>query len=266
MTVIKIFGDRFYFEIMRHGYAKERQIESEYLKIANQLEIPLLATNHVLFTDVSMHDAHDVLLCISQSVVRDEQNRMRVSNQCYFKSVDEMVELFKDLPEAIENTVHLARRCYVMAETRPPCLPNFSDGTLSEEELLRRQVSDGLEFRLGQKFIKEKTDLSEQEEIRQQYIDRLDYELNIICTMNFSGYFLIVSDFIKWSKANGIAVGPGRGSGAGSVVAWVLQITDLDPLKFGLLFERFLNPERISMPDFDIDFCQERREECLWCR
>ena len=258
-----IFGDRFYFEIMRHGYAKERQIESEYLKIASQLEIPLLATNHVLFTDVSMHDAHDVLLCISQSVVRDEQNRMRVSNQCYFKSVDEMVELFKDLPEAIENTVHLARRCYVMAETRPPCLPNFSDGTLSEEELLRRQVSDGLEFRLGQKFIKEKTDLSEQEEIRQQYIDRLDYELNIICTMNFSGYFLIVSDFIKWSKANGIAVGPGRGSGAGSVVAWVLQITDLDPLKFGLLFERFLNPERISMPDFDIDFCQERREEVI---
>ena len=258
-----IFGDRFYFEIMRHGYAKERQIESEYLKIASQLEIPLLATNHVLFTDVSMHDAHDVLLCISQSVVRDEQNRMRVSNQCYFKSVDEMVGLFKDLPEAIENTVHLARRCYVMAETRPPCLPNFSDGTLSEEELLRRQVSDGLELRLGQKFIKEKTDLSEQEEIRQQYIDRLDYELNIICTMNFSGYFLIVSDFIKWSKANGIAVGPGRGSGAGSVVAWVLQITDLDPLKFGLLFERFLNPERISMPDFDIDFCQERREEII---
>lgn len=259
----KIFGDRFYFEIMRHGYAKEKQIESEYLKIASQLEIPLLATNHVLFTDVSMHDAHDVLLCISQSVVRDEQNRTRVSNQCYFKSVDEMVELFKDLPEAIENTVHLATRCYVMAETRPPCLPNFSDGTLSEEELLRQQVSAGLEFRLNQKFIKEKIDPSEQQEIKQQYIERLEYELNIICTMNFSGYFLIVSDFIKWSKANGIAVGPGRGSGAGSVVAWVLQITDLDPIKFGLLFERFLNPERISMPDFDIDFCQERREEVI---
>jgi DNA polymerase-3 subunit alpha len=259
----EIFGNRFYFEIMRHGYAKEKQIESEYLKIASQLEIPLLATNHVVFTDISMHEAHDVLLCISQSVVREEQKRKRVSNQCYFKSVDEMVELFKDLPEAIENTVHLATRCYVMAETSPPSLPNFSDGTLSEEELLRRYVSEGLEFRLNQKFIKEKVDLNDQQEIKQQYIQRLEYELNILCTMNFSGYFLIVSDFIKWSKAKGIAVGPGRGSGAGSVVAWLLQITDLDPIKFGLLFERFLNPERISMPDFDIDFCQERREEVI---
>ncbi len=258
-----IFGDRFYFEIMRHGYAKEKQIESEYLKIANQLEIPLLATNQVVFADISNHDAHDVLLCISQSVVRDEQNRKRVSNQCYFKSVDEMVELFKDLPEAIENTVHLATRCYVMAQTRPPCLPNFSDGEISEEELIREQVRQGLEFRLNQKFTKEKINISNQPKIKQEYLQRLDYELDIICKMNFSGYFLIVSDFIKWSKANGIAVGPGRGSGAGSVVAWVLQITDLDPIKFGLLFERFLNPERISMPDFDIDFCQERREEVI---
>ena len=259
----EIFGDRFYFEIMRHDYAKEKQIETQYLDIAKQLAIPLIATNKLLFANIESHDAHDVLLCISQSVVREEQNRLRVSNQCYFKSSAEMTSLFEDLPEAIENTVHLAGRCFVMSEVRPPCLPNFTDGDLSEEELLRLKVSQGLEQRLGQKFAKENIDVSLHAQIKQDYLKRLDYELGIICSMNFSGYFLIVSDFIIWSKANNIAVGPGRGSGAGSVVAWVMQITDLDPLKFGLLFERFLNPERISMPDFDIDFCQERREEVI---
>ncbi|GAB4162332.1 MAG: DNA polymerase III subunit alpha [Rickettsiaceae bacterium] len=259
----QLAGDRFYFEIMRHGLAQERQIEAAYLQLATKLEIPLLATNQVLFGDISMHDAHDVLICISDGVVRDEQNRRRVSNQCYFKSADEMASLFSDLPEAIENTVHLAKRCYVMAEVSAPGLPNFSDGSTSEEEILRLEARKGLEVRLQQKLAKVNTKKQLSEKEKQEYFQRLDYELEIICKMNFAGYFLIVSDFIKWSKANGIAVGPGRGSGAGSIIAWTLQITDLDPIEFGLLFERFLNPERVSMPDFDIDFCQERREEVI---
>jgi DNA polymerase-3 subunit alpha len=259
----KLFGDRFYFEIMRHQLKKEKQIESAYLQIAQKLSIPLLATNQVLFNDISMHDSHDVLLCISEGVVRDVQERKRVSNQCYFKSAEEMIEIFGDLPEAIENTVHLARRCYVMSETHPPSLPKFAEDDLSEEDLIKQQANEGLEEKLQQKFEKENTPKKDQKEIRKEYFDRLEYELGIICSMNFAGYFLIVSDFIKWSKENDVAVGPGRGSGAGSIIAWVLRITDLDPIKFGLLFERFLNPERVSMPDFDIDFCQERRQEVI---
>ncbi len=258
-----LFEDRFYFEIIRRGKADEQRIEAEYLKIARELKIPLIATNQVLFSDISMHDAHDVLLCISDGVVREVQNRRRVSNQCYFKSAEEMITLFKDLPEAIENTVCLAKRCYVMSETRPPSLPNFTDGSLSEGDLIRRQAKDGLDEKLNKKFKKENIKKQDQVAIVKEYNDRLDYELDIICEMGFPGYFLIVSDFIKWSKDNNIAVGPGRGSGAGSIIAWTLQITDLDPIKFGLLFERFLNPERVSMPDFDIDFCQERREEVI---
>lgn len=248
-----LLGDRFYFEIMRHSKQQERMIEAQYLQIADQLKIALLATNQVLFGDISMHEAHDVLICISEGVVRDQQNRRRVSNQCYFKTAEEMAALFSDIPEAIENTVHLAKRCYVMSQVLPPSLPNFSDGSISEADLLKIEAKKGLEIRFAQKKPKQKD----------EYMARLDYELGIICQMNFAGYFLIVSDFIKWSKANNIAVGPGRGSGAGSIIAWTLQITDLDPIEFGLLFERFLNPERISMPDFDIDFCQERREEVI---
>jgi DNA polymerase-3 subunit alpha len=259
----KLFGDRFYFEIMRHQLEQERRIEDKYLQIANHLKIPLLATNQVLFSDISMHDSHDVLLCISEGVVRDVQDRKRASNQCYFKSSEEMITLFKDLPEAIENTTHLAQRCYVMSESRPPSLPNFTDGKISKEDLIRKQANDGMEEKLSQKFARDNTPKENQDSLRKEYFDRLSYELDIICRMDFAGYFLIVSDFIKWSKKNGIAVGPGRGSGAGSIIAWVLQITDLDPIKFGLLFERFLNPERVSMPDFDIDFCQERRHEVI---
>ncbi len=261
-----IFGDRFYFEIMRCGYEDDKKIENDYLEIAKKISIPLIATNHVLFSDITMHDAHDVLLCISEGVVREQENRRQVSNQCYFKSTEEMISLFSDLPEALENTVHLAERCSVIANTHDPALPNFTTDGTSEEELIKKLSYEGLEAKLKAKFdlelgaeeIKTNTD-----KIREEYFQRLDYELGIICTMNFSGYFLIVSDFIKWSKQNNIAVGPGRGSGAGSIIAWVLEITDLDPIKFGLLFERFLNPERVSMPDFDIDFCQERRQEVI---
>lgn len=259
----KLFGDRFYFEIMRRQSEQEKQIEYSYLQIAERLSIPLLATNQVLFNDISMHDSHDILLCISEGVVRDVQDRKRASNQCYFKSPAEMIALFADLPEAIENTIYLAQRCYIMSEPHPPSLPNFTDGTLSETDLIRKQASEGLEDKLLQKFTKEKISQNNQELIRKEYFARLEYELDIICRMNFAGYFLIVSDFIRWSKENGIAVGPGRGSGAGSITAWVLQITDLDPIKFGLLFERFLNPERVSMPDFDIDLCQQRRQEVI---
>ncbi|HJK86410.1 MAG TPA: DNA polymerase III subunit alpha [Candidatus Megaira endosymbiont of Nemacystus decipiens] len=254
----ELAGDRFYFEIMRHGYKDEKKIEEEYLKIASKLNIALLATNHVLFADVQQHEAHDVLLCISNGVVQEEQNRKRVSNQCYFKSAEEMIDLFHDLPEAVENTVNLAKRCYVRPKENAPSLPNFSDGTSSESDLLRVDAKNGLEKRLSIK----NTNSLKREQL-QEYYNRLEYELEIICKMNFAGYFLIVADFIQWSKNNNIAVGPGRGSGAGSIIAWSLGITDLDPIEFGLLFERFLNPERVSMPDFDIDFCQERREEVI---
>jgi DNA polymerase III subunit alpha len=259
----QLLGDRFYFEIMRHALPNEQQIELEYLNIAKELNIPLIATNKVLFADISMHKTHDILLCIADGVVSEADNRRTVSEQCYFKSPEEMITLFSDLPEAIENTVNLVQRCYVMSETRPPSLPNFSEGSMSENDLIRKQSQDGLNKKLAQKFIQENIAKSNQGIIRKQYQKRLDYELSVICEMGFSGYFLIVSDFIKWSKQNNIAVGPGRGSGAGSIIAWSLEITNLDPIKFGLLFERFLNPERISMPDFDIDFCQERREEVI---
>ena len=254
----ELAGDRFYFEIMRHGYIEEKKIEEDYLKIASKLNIALLATNNVLFADVQQHEAHDVLLCISNGVVQEEQNRKRVSNQCYFKNAEEMIKLFHDLPEAVENTVNLAKRCYVRSQESAPSLPNFSDGTSSESDLLRVDAKNGLEKRLS---IKNTNSLKKEQ--LQEYFDRLEYELEIICKMNFAGYFLIVADFIQWSKNNNIAVGPGRGSGAGSIIAWSLGITDLDPIEFGLLFERFLNPERVSMPDFDIDFCQERREEVI---
>lgn len=258
-----IFGDRFYFEIMRHNLDKEKTIEKTYISIASELQIPLVATNNVLFQDIDSHDSHDVLLCIAGGVVKEQSDRRQVSNQCYFKSPDEMKELFSDIPEAIENTYHIMRRANVMANPRDPELPRFTEGEESESNALTKDAHKGLEDRLQKKFALENIPEKDQKKIREEYFKRIDYELGIICKMNFAGYFLIVADFIKWSKNNDIPVGPGRGSGAGSVVAWSLLITDLDPIKFGLLFERFLNPERISMPDFDIDFCQENRDRVI---
>ncbi|WP_341787437.1 DNA polymerase III subunit alpha [Rickettsia endosymbiont of Cantharis rufa] len=258
-----ILGDRFYFEIMRHDLPEEQFIEDSYIRIAAELTIPLVATNKVLFSEKTMHDAHDVLLCISAGVTKEYPDRKTVSENCYFKSPREMVELFSDLPNAVQNTVNLRERCYFAAHANPPMLPNFATKDISETDLIRKDAKEGLLARLATKFKSKNIPLQNQEELKTEYFARLNYELDIICNMNFAGYFLIVSDFIKWSKQEGILVGPGRGSGAGSVVAWSLLITDLDPIKFGLLFERFLNPERISMPDFDIDFCQERREEVI---
>ena len=258
----KIFVDDFYIQISRHGLENEKKIEQNLIDIAYKFNIPLIAINDNYFLDKSMFEAQDVLNCIGQKRYLIEEDREKLTPDHYFKSTSEMLELFSDLPEAIENSINIAKKCHIMAFEREPTLPHFptKDG-MSESEELEEKSKKGLNSRLKLKF--EVEDVLNKEELTKIYNERLRYELEIIKRMNFSGYFLIVSDFITWSKENDIPVGPGRGSGAGSIVAWVLQITDLDPLRFGLLFERFLNPERVSMPDFDIDFCQARRDEVI---
>lgn len=259
-----IFAGDFYFEITRHGTKDEVEFEKNIIELAFKKDVPLVATNDVYFLDKEMHEAQDILSCIGQSQVFGEQNRKKLSKEQYFKTIEELEELFSDIPEAIENTVNIAKKCQIMAFERPPTLPRFSNEEgFSEAGELEKQASEGLRLRLEQKFNLEEISKEEQEQIIIQYNQRLDFELKIIIGMNFSGYFLIVSDFIKWAKNSDIPVGPGRGSGAGSIIAWSLKITDLDPIRFGLLFERFLNPERVSMPDFDIDFCQSRRDEVI---
>ncbi|KAK0350287.1 DNA polymerase III subunit alpha, partial [Friedmanniomyces endolithicus] len=199
--------------------------------------------------------SHDALLCISDGAFTGQEDRRRVTGEHWFKSAEAMRELFADLPEACDNTIQIARRCAFLVKTHKPILPRFDTGAgRSEDDELAHQAREGLKARL------EKNQAYAPEE---DYWSRLEWEVGIIQQMGFPGYFLIVADFIKWAKLHDIPVGPGRGSGAGSLVAWSLTITDLDPLRFGLLFERFLNPERVSMPDFDIDFCQERREEVI---
>ena len=259
-----IFAGDFYFEITRHGTKDEVEFEKNIIELAFKKDVPLVATNDVYFLDKEMHEAQDILSCIGQSQVFGEQNRKKLSKEQYFKTIEELEELFSDIPEAIENTVNIAKKCQIMAFERPPTLPRFSNEEgFGEARELEKQASEGLRLRLEQKFNLEEISKEEQEQIIIQYNQRLDFELKIIIGMNFSGYFLIVSDFIKWAKNSDIPVGPGRGSGAGSIIAWSLKITDLDPIRFGLLFERFLNPERVSMPDFDIDFCQSRRDEVI---
>jgi DNA polymerase-3 subunit alpha len=260
LNLKNIFQDNLYFEITRHGIANENINEAAYLNLADKLGIPIVATNNVLFSDLMMHEVHDVLLCVAQGAKKYSTNRITSNNQCYFKSQEEMYKLFADLPETIENSWYIAQRCAATFATSDPILPKFGD---NENNLLKDKAYEGLDKRLQTKFKAEGTSQQTQNAIKKEYYARLDYELNVICEMNFAGYFLIVADFINWSKQNSIAVGPGRGSGAGSIVAWSLQITDVDPIRFGLIFERFLNPERISMPDFDIDFCQERRDEVI---
>ncbi len=254
LRLIAMFPGRLYMEIQRHGLEVEARTEGAFLDLADRHKLPLIATNDCYFADAEMFEAQAVLLCIADGMTLSNPARRRLSREHRFKSAEEMRTLFADLPEAIDNTLVVARRCAVMAEERKPILPRF--GTGDEGELLRAKAKAGLEARLEAAAA-----LTGDKAAR--YRERLDYELDVINKMGFPGYFLIVSDFIQWAKARGIPVGPGRGSGAGSVVAWALTITDLDPLRFGLLFERFLNPERISMPDFDIDFCQERRDEVI---
>jgi DNA polymerase-3 subunit alpha len=259
-----LFPGRFYVEIQRHNIDAEDRLETAFVDLAYKHDLPLVATNEAFFADAGMYEAHDALLCISQSAYVSQSERRRVTPEHRFKSAAEMRALFADLPEAIDNTLVIAQRCSFMPSEAPPMLPPFPtlDG-ITEEEALRAEAEAGLEVRLETHVYTEDMDADAREEVAKPYRERLKYELETIVNMGFPGYFLIVSDFIKWSKANNIAVGPGRGSGAGSAVAWALTITDLDPLRFGLFFERFLNPERVSMPDFDIDFCQERRDEVI---
>ncbi|MDO5757086.1 MAG: DNA polymerase III subunit alpha [Rhodobacterales bacterium] len=253
----EIFGDRLYVELQRHpgedGLPEaERASERGHIEMAYAMELPLVATNDVYFPKAEMFEAHDAMLCIAEgSYVDQSAPRRRLTPQHNFKTAREMATLFADLPEAIENTVEIAQRCAFAACRRDPILPRFAD---DEVEELRRQSREGLAARLA--VIPHAADV-------QEYEERLEFELGIIEGMGFPGYFLIVADFIKWAKDRDIPVGPGRGSGAGSLVAYALTITDLDPLRYSLLFERFLNPERVSMPDFDIDFCMDRREEVI---
>jgi DNA polymerase-3 subunit alpha len=252
----RVFGDRFYVELQRHGLPRQAAAEPGLVHWAYEHDAPLVATNDVYYAKPSLYDAHDALLCISDGAFVGQDERRRVTPEHWFKPAEDMRKLFADLPEACDNTLDIARRCAFMVQKRDPILPSFPTGDgRSEPEELTHQAREGLKMRLAS--------LDKLAVDEQVYWDRLDFELSIIIKMGFPGYFLIVSDFIKWAKEHGIPVGPGRGSGAGSLVAWVLTITDLDPLRFGLLFERFLNPERVSMPDFDIDFCQERREEVI---
>jgi len=253
-----LFYDRFYIEITRHEGGeigrKERLIEDDLIDLAYTHDIPLVATNDVYFGEEEMFAAQDALMCISQKTFVAEENRCRLTPDHRFKSAAEMRDLFADLPEACDNTLVVARRCAFMPRPRAPILPPFpTTNGRTEAEELRFQAETGLAGRLRATGVADAG----------PYMERLAYELDVIIKMGFAGYFLIVSDFIKWAKERKIPVGPGRGSGAGSVVAWALLITDLDPIRFGLLFERFLNPDRVSMPDFDVDFCQERRDEVI---
>ncbi|MDR3515375.1 MAG: DNA polymerase III subunit alpha [Azospirillaceae bacterium] len=259
-----LFADRLYVEVMRHGLAVEDRIESALIDLAYHHDLPLVATNDCYFADDSIFEAHDALLCIAEGAYVVQEERRRVTPEHFFKSAAQMRTLFADLPEAVDNTVVIARRCGFLLKKIKPNLPAFPcEGDRSEAEELRTQARAGLQARLDRQVLTAAMTTDMRQETTRRYDERLDYELSIIEKMGFPGYFLIVADFIKWAKNHGIPVGPGRGSGAGSVVAWSLTITDLDPLRFGLLFERFLNPERISMPDFDVDFCQDRRDEVI---
>ncbi|MBO6854922.1 MAG: DNA polymerase III subunit alpha [Marivivens sp.] len=252
-----IYADRLYVELQRHpaedGLPEaERLSERGHVEMAYAMGLPLVATNDAYFPKTELYEAHDALICIAEGAYVDQQEpRRRLTAQHYLKSTEEMATLFADLPEALENTVEIAQRCAFKAYKRDPILPKFADDEVDE---LRRQAKEGLAARLA--VIPHAASVED-------YEKRLEFELGIIEGMGFPGYFLIVADFIKWAKDHDIPVGPGRGSGAGSLVAYALTITDLDPLRYSLLFERFLNPERVSMPDFDIDFCMDRREEVI---
>ncbi|MBB3809914.1 DNA polymerase III subunit alpha [Pseudochelatococcus contaminans] len=266
--LIGMFGDRLYVELQRHNAPEEALTEPELLRLAYRHGIPLVATNEPYFAASDDYEAHDALLAIADGRLVSDDQRRKLAASHTFRSRAEMVKLFSDIPEAVQSTVEIAMRCGFRVPTRKPILPHFTEDAESathqvddlpedsEARVLRAQAFEGLAQRLAAHGPAEGL-------VEEDYHKRLDYELGVIERMKFPGYFLIVADFIKWAKARSIPVGPGRGSGAGSLVAYSLTITDLDPLRFGLLFERFLNPDRVSMPDFDIDFCQERREEVI---
>ncbi|MBS0271045.1 MAG: DNA polymerase III subunit alpha [Proteobacteria bacterium] len=262
-TLLNLFKDRLYIEVSRQGVRTpdQERIEDALIDLAYAQDVPLVATNEAFFPDPTLYEAHDALLCIAEGTYVNEQNRRRLTPDHCFKSSEEMETLFSDLPEAIVNTYVIAQRCSFLLTPITPILPSFPCENEANE--LSEQARLGLEDRLQRHVFTSEMDDKAKAELHEKYFKQLEYELSVIQEMKFSGYFLIVADFIKWAKAQKIPVGPGRGSGAGSVVAWSLTITDLDPLRWGLVFERFLNPERVSMPDFDIDFCQERRDEVI---
>ena len=251
-----LFSGRLYVEVARRGDAVESAAESKLIDLAYDRDLPLVATNPANFAEPHMSKAHDAMLCIAKSTHVDAEDRVRSNPESFVKTAHLMVEAFADLPEAVENTLVIAKRCAFAPPYRDPILPSLAGDVKGEARMLERDAREGLAQRL-----EPYGNLSEAE--RKTYNDRLEYEVGIINQMGFPGYFLIVADFIKWAKDQDIPVGPGRGSGAGSLVAWALTITDLDPIRLGLLFERFLNPERVSMPDFDIDFCETRRAEVI---
>jgi len=258
------FGDRLYVELQRHGEPEEQATEEAFLDFAYKMNVPVVATNHPYFIGPDMYQPHDALFCMLDSTYVAVTDRRKLNAEYRFKTSEEMIDVFKDLPEAIENTQIIAKRCGVKVNEIDPLLPNFTRGLdVSESDMLQLESEKGLRARLDFKAKTDGLKAGKEEEWEKEYWDRLDFEMNVINQMGFPGYFLIVADFIQWAKDNNIPVGPGRGSGAGSVVAWALKITDLDPLQFSLLFERFLNPERVSMPDFDIDFCQDKREKVI---
>jgi len=248
------FGQDFLFEIQRVQDPIIDEFEKEFLKYSQNFKISTIGSNNIKYENANDYSAHDALLCIAQKLTINQTNRKVSNSEIYFKSSDQMINIFEDIPEIIENNFRIAIKCNYYPKEILPKLPKFSnEQTLSESELLNLKSKEGLSLRLQEKKVNSAS----------IYQERLNYELEIINNMGFAGYFLIVSDFVNWAKNKDIAVGPGRGSGAGSVVAWSLSITDLDPLQYDLLFERFLNPERVSMPDFDIDFCQNRRDEVI---
>ncbi len=253
------FENNIYLEIQRHNDINEKDFENYNLKISKKLDLPIIASNEVYYLDKDMFEAHDALMCIGEKTYVNNTNRMKLSDQHYFKSSNEMIELFSDLPEALENNFNLPFRCSFKANASKPILPNISSSDTNANEMLKKISSEGLKDKFKLYFNLNGEEVENHEKYL-VYKERLFHEIKIIIEMNYSGYFLIVSDYIKWAKKNKIPVGPGRGSGAGSLVAWCLSITDIDPIKFNLIFERFLNPDRISMPDFDIDFCEEKRD------
>ena len=255
----RLFGDRLYVELQRHALPEEKQLEPALLDLAYTKGLPLVAANEPYYPRREDFEAHDALICIAEGRLIAESERRQLSPEHYFKSRAEMAALFADLPEALASTVEIAQRCAYRPKKRDPILPRFTapDGTAVDEAAeLRREAEKGLTRRINTLGLASGRTIED-------YRERLDFELGVIEGMRYPGYFLIVADFIQWAKSEGIPVGPGRGSGAGSLVAYALTITDLDPIRFGLLFERFLNPERVSMPDFDIDFCQDRRGEVI---
>jgi len=260
-TLKKNFSDRLYIEIQRHNEFQEKNFENYLLNISKSLNLPLIATQEIFYLYEDMYEAHDALICIGEKNFVDDKNRFRYNNQHYFKPQNELEKLYSDIPEALENNYNFHLRFNFKPKNSKPILPSIiSKESGSPEEELTKLAKIGLKNRL-ENFIFKKNKIKSKEHLKELYEDRLNHEINIINSMNYASYFLIVSDYIKWAKKNSIPVGPGRGSGAGSLVAYCLDITDLDPIEFDLIFERFLNPDRISMPDFDIDFCEEKRDQ-----